>query len=103
MPMPSIGELNVGKLCAFLDQTWDLRKEVRKHLEQKVPILQARAKHTNQILCELLRSLAPECGLPIALSSHGCSSHQGWGSSPPVIKHVRNRGVCKKRWSGEPR
>ena len=59
MPMPSIGELNVGKLCAFLDRTWDLRKEVRKHLEQKVPILQARAKHTNQILCELLRSLAP--------------------------------------------
>src|SRR3989338_242529 len=59
MPMPSIGELNVGKLCAFLDRTWDLRKEVRKHLEQKVPVLQARAKHTNQILCELLRSLAP--------------------------------------------
>jgi len=59
MPMPSIGELNVGKLCALLDRTWDLRKEARKHLEQKVPLLQARAKHTNQILCELLRSIVP--------------------------------------------
>ena len=43
----------------MLDRTWDLRKEVRKHLEQKVPDLQARAKRTNQILCELLRSLTP--------------------------------------------
>ena len=59
MPMPSIGELNVGKLCALLDRTWDLRKEARKHLEQKVPLLQERAKHTNQILCALLRSIVP--------------------------------------------
>lgn len=59
MPMPSIGELNVGKLCALLDRTWDLRKEVRQHLEQKVPALQARAKRTNQRLCELLRAIAP--------------------------------------------
>lgn len=59
MPMPSITELNVGKLCAFLDRTWDLRKDVRKSLEQKVPILQGRAKATNTILCELLGSLPP--------------------------------------------
>lgn len=52
MPTPSITELNVGKLCAFLDRTWDLRKEMRKSLEQKVPALQGRAKATNTIPLE---------------------------------------------------
>lgn len=59
MPMPAITELNVGKLCAFLDRTWDIRAKVKKQLEQKVPLLQQRAKTNNQILCDLLQSLKP--------------------------------------------
>lgn len=57
MPMPPIAEMNVGKLCAFLDRTWDIRKEMKKQLEEKVPPLQERARKTNQLLCDLLRSL----------------------------------------------
>jgi polysaccharide pyruvyl transferase CsaB len=60
MPMPPITALNVGKLCAFLDRSWDLRERIRKKLEVKVPPLQERARKTNQILCELLQSLRPK-------------------------------------------
>lgn len=57
MPMPNITQLNVGKLCAFLDRSWDTRKQIAKKLEEKIPLLQERAKRTNQILCDFIRSL----------------------------------------------
>lgn len=60
MPMPPIAALNVGKLCAFLDRSWDTRDRLKKKLEEKVPPLQERAKTTNQILCDLLRSREPK-------------------------------------------
>jgi polysaccharide pyruvyl transferase CsaB len=60
MPMPPIAALNVGKLCAFLDRSWDFRGRIKTHLEQAMPPLQRRAKSTNQILCDMLRSLKPE-------------------------------------------
>lgn len=60
MPMPPITALNVGKLCAFLDHSWDTKDRIKKKLEEKVPPLQERAKKTNQILCDLLRSRKSE-------------------------------------------
>jgi polysaccharide pyruvyl transferase CsaB len=60
MPMPPIAALNVGKLCAFLDRSWDTKDRIKKRLEEKIPPLQERAKRTNQILCDLLRSLTPK-------------------------------------------
>jgi polysaccharide pyruvyl transferase CsaB len=60
MPMPPITALNVGKLCAFLDRSWDTKDRIRKRLEDKVPPLQERAKVTNRLLCELLQSLRPK-------------------------------------------
>jgi polysaccharide pyruvyl transferase CsaB len=57
MPMPPIAALNIGKLCAFLDRSWDLRNRIKQQLEEKVPPLQERAKKTNQMLRELLSSL----------------------------------------------
>lgn len=62
MPMPNITQLNVGKLCAFLDRSWDTRKNIVKKLEDKIPPLQERAKRTTQALCELLTSLKPKEG-----------------------------------------
>lgn len=62
MPMPKITQLNVGKLCAFLDRSWDTRKNIIKKLEDKIPPLQERAKRTTQALCELLTSLKPKEG-----------------------------------------
>jgi len=60
MSMPAITQLNVGKLCAFLDRSWDTRKGIAKKLQEKIPLLQERAKKTNQILCDLLQSLKPK-------------------------------------------
>jgi polysaccharide pyruvyl transferase CsaB len=60
MPMPPIAALNVGKLCAFLDRSWDFRNRIKKQLEERIPALQERAKTTNRILCDLLRSLEPK-------------------------------------------
>jgi polysaccharide pyruvyl transferase CsaB len=59
MPMPPIAALNVGKLCAFLDRSWDTRERIKKRLEEKLPNLKKRAKRTDQILCELLHALEP--------------------------------------------
>lgn len=59
MPMTPIGGLNVGKLCAFLDRSWDTRKRIQKKLENTVPALQKRARRNNQILSECLKMLTP--------------------------------------------
>lgn len=63
MPMPPIAALNVGKLCAFLDRSWDYRHHIRANLESKIPPLKERARTTNRILCDLLRSLTPKQNL----------------------------------------
>ena len=59
MPMPPIAALNVGKLCAFLDRSWDSKERIKKRLEEKFPALQERAKKTNHLLCDLLQSIRP--------------------------------------------
>ena len=60
MPMPPLAAVNVGKLCAYLDRSWDYRARLKKQLEQTVPPLQERARITNRILCDMLRSLKPK-------------------------------------------
>jgi polysaccharide pyruvyl transferase CsaB len=60
MPMTPIGGLNVGKLCAFLDRSWDTKKTIQKNLSNKIPSLQDKARRTNQILCEHLKTLKPK-------------------------------------------
>ena len=60
MPMPALSAVNVGKLCAYLDRSWDFRARMKNHLEQTIPPLQERAKSTNQILCNMLRTLKPK-------------------------------------------
>jgi polysaccharide pyruvyl transferase WcaK-like protein len=60
MPMTKIGGLNVGKLCAYLDRSWDTRKNIEKKLETKVPALQDKARRTNQILTGFLSALKPK-------------------------------------------
>jgi polysaccharide pyruvyl transferase CsaB len=60
MPTPPLSAVNVGKLCAYLDRSWDFRARLKKQLEQAIPPLQERAKVTNRILCDMLRSLKPK-------------------------------------------
>jgi polysaccharide pyruvyl transferase CsaB len=60
MPMPPIAALNIGKLCAFLDRSWDTRERIRRRLEEKLPGLKKRAKITNQIVCQLLGNISQQ-------------------------------------------
>ncbi|MBI4549885.1 MAG: polysaccharide pyruvyl transferase family protein [Candidatus Omnitrophica bacterium] len=57
MPMPPVQEINAGKMCAYLDRSWDSREEVKEQLRKTMPPLQERARQTNVILCDLLNSL----------------------------------------------
>lgn len=59
MPMGQISGLSIGKLCAFLDRSWDTKKRIQKKLEEKIGGLQERAKKTNTLVCEMLQSLKP--------------------------------------------
>jgi len=60
MPMPAITKMNTGKLCALIDRSWDRRDRIKKQLEEKVPQLQERAKLTNTLLWDFLKSLKPK-------------------------------------------
>jgi len=60
MPRIPIEGLNVGKLCAVLDRSWDTGKTIQKRLEDRVPPLQEKARRTNQILCDDLKTLKPK-------------------------------------------
>ncbi len=54
MPMPPINAINSGKLCAFLDRLWDARDNLKKRLEEKVPLMQQRSLRNNELLCAFL-------------------------------------------------
>jgi polysaccharide pyruvyl transferase WcaK-like protein len=58
MTMPALSQMNTGKLCAYLDRSWDYRKETVEKLKEKLPPLQEKAKKTNQILCDFVNGLA---------------------------------------------
>ncbi len=62
MIRPSITETNIGKLIAYIDRSWDVRKNIKSKLEEKVPVLIDKGRRTNQILVEMLSSLTPREG-----------------------------------------
>jgi polysaccharide pyruvyl transferase CsaB len=56
MEMPPLDNVNAGRLLATIDQSWDLRQMLRSRIEQRLPPLQARARVTNDLLVQLIRS-----------------------------------------------
>jgi polysaccharide pyruvyl transferase CsaB len=57
MPYTPVEHWNTGKLCALIDYAWDNRKTIAKKLDEKIPPLQEKAKKTNAILCDFLKSI----------------------------------------------
>ncbi len=55
-----IEEWSPGKICAMIDRAWDTRTKIKKNLEKKVPKLKEKAKETNQILLEFLKTITPK-------------------------------------------
>ncbi|MGE3276635.1 MAG: polysaccharide pyruvyl transferase family protein [Vicinamibacterales bacterium] len=62
MPAREWSELNTGRLCAYLDQSWDTRRQIARRLSNTVPALQERARRTPEILSDLLDRIEPRKG-----------------------------------------
>lgn len=54
MGTPPLGNIGIGELIARIDRSWDTRAALRAKIDEKVPALQARARHTNQLLLDLI-------------------------------------------------
>lgn len=54
MDTPPLGGIGIGQLLAWIDRAWDLRAQIRRTLEERVPAMQARARRTNELLLDLL-------------------------------------------------
>lgn len=59
MEMPPLEDVNTGRLLATIDRSWDMRLDIRQRIQEKIPILQQRARENNQYLVDLLKSLRP--------------------------------------------
>jgi polysaccharide pyruvyl transferase CsaB len=58
--MPPLKEVKAGQLIAYIDRSWDLRRDLRRHIERALPGLKARARRTHDIAVGLLTGSAPE-------------------------------------------
>ena len=54
MDTPPLGSIGIGQLIARIDRSWDTRDEIRAKIARRLPVLQARAAQTNDLLLALL-------------------------------------------------
>jgi len=54
VPAPPLNLVNAGRLCAFLDDSWDRRRSLRTRIAETLPALQERARETHRLLLEVL-------------------------------------------------
>jgi polysaccharide pyruvyl transferase CsaB len=54
METSALGNVGIGQLLARIDRSWDTREEIRAKIRQRLPALQARARHTNDLLIRYL-------------------------------------------------
>ena len=60
LPPLMIEEWSPGKVCAMIDRSFDTRAKIKKNLEKKIPELKEKAKETNKILLEFLKTITPK-------------------------------------------
>ena len=54
MEMPPINLVNEGRLIAYIDKSWDQRRELQLQIKSILPMLQKRAMQNNAILMDLI-------------------------------------------------
>ena len=62
MESPPINKVNVGRLIAHIDRSWDLRAGLRHRIGETLPVLQERARKTNDMLVRLITGRLGEQG-----------------------------------------
>jgi polysaccharide pyruvyl transferase CsaB len=55
MEVPAVQDIRAGQLIARIDRCWDLRQELREHIDARLPALRERARSTNRLLVDLLQ------------------------------------------------
>jgi polysaccharide pyruvyl transferase CsaB len=54
METPPLGSVGIGQLLARIDRSWDTRDNIRAKIKQRLPVLQSRARQTNDLLIKYL-------------------------------------------------
>jgi len=52
--MPPLKQVNAGQLIAYIDRSWDLRRNLQRRFDQALPGLKERARRTHEIAVRLL-------------------------------------------------
>ena len=52
MDMPPLEHVNIGQLIAYIDRSWDLRRNFAERIERKLPALQERAHQTGRLVLD---------------------------------------------------
>lgn len=61
MPMPRLQQVNAGQLIAYIDRSWDFRRDLQTRIAQALPGIQECARENNRIAVQLLTgSTAPD-------------------------------------------
>ncbi len=55
---PPMEQVNPGRLIAYIDRSWDQRREIQDHIERFLPPIQERARETNRLVMGLLKTPA---------------------------------------------
>ena len=56
MPAPPLQDITAGDLIAYIDRSWDMRSTLCKQISEKISGLKDRARQTNAIVLEALRT-----------------------------------------------
>ena len=51
---PALGNIGIGQLIARIDRSWDTRAKIRAKIAERLPVLRARARETNELLLAML-------------------------------------------------
>ena len=54
---PPLEEVNAGRLLAYIDRSWDLRRNFAERIERKLPALQERAHQSGRLVLDLVAEL----------------------------------------------
>ena len=57
--VPSLGGFNIGQLLAWIDRSWDTRRQIGDTIAARLPVLQAKARETNGLIVQYLRERRP--------------------------------------------
>ncbi len=60
--MPPAKQVNAGQLIAYIDRSWDLRRDIQARIGKLLPSLQERARENNRIAVRLLAQQAARAG-----------------------------------------